>query len=316
MRVPSRSRKTARLIKLQNPNPKLQRNPKSKAPTTFCHGVRASGSIALRLRLGAWRFFGVWSLVFGASSLVFETGQQFLRRNGGGADLAHDNSGHVVGKDRRFERRCACGNGQGQRRDDRVTRARNIEDLLGHGRYVMRLLAALAEQHSLVAQRDQQQSRPQVAQQFFRGAHQSGVIQRIGGPRRTAVDHAGQFKRFLPIRRDEGYSRQVQMVNGLGVETEPEAARAAEFFDFIEQRLSYYPFAVIAQNDRVRGRKFPTQNFQQALRGHFVQVLARLAVDPHDLLLVRDDPCLDAGGAVKVLQQAVAANPLLLQQAR
>ena len=106
------------------------------------------------------------------------------------------------------------------------------------------------------------------------------------------------------------------MVDRLGVEAEPQAARAAEFFDFIEQRLSYDPFAVIAHNDRVRGRKFSAENLQQTLRGHFVQVLARLAVDPHDLLLVRDDPRLDAGGAVEVLQQAVAADALLLQQAR
>src|SRR2546427_13176514 len=86
MMVPSRSRKTARVIdqtpntreqtpntkhqtpkKLQTTNPKLQRNRKFQAPMIFCHRVSPPGSTVLRLRLGAWIFFGVWSLVFGVS---------------------------------------------------------------------------------------------------------------------------------------------------------------------------------------------------------------------------------------------------------
>src|SRR5205823_8326585 len=87
MRVPSRSRKTAGLIrlqipvssfqtpntkhqtpiKLQTPNPKLQRNTKSQAPIRFHDGALPYGSILLRLRLGVWIFFGVWNLVFGVS---------------------------------------------------------------------------------------------------------------------------------------------------------------------------------------------------------------------------------------------------------
>ena len=105
------------------------------------------------------------------------------------------------------------------------------------------------------------------------------------------------------------------MVDGLGIETEPETAGAAVFLDFFEQRLGHHAFAVIAHDDRVHGGEFPAQDFQQARRGHFVQIVPCLAVDPHDLLLVGDDPRFDAGGAVEVLQQAVAANALLLQQA-
>src|SRR5256885_13118677 len=144
MMVPSRSRKTARVIKLQNPNPKLQRNPKSKAPTTFCHCVRASVSVALRLWPGPWRYFGVWSLVFGASSLALETRQQFLRRHCGRADFADDHARRVIGEYGRFHGGRARRDGQGERRDDRVTRAGDIEHFPGGRGNVIRLLAALA----------------------------------------------------------------------------------------------------------------------------------------------------------------------------
>jgi hypothetical protein len=96
-------------------------------------------------------------------------------------------------------------------------------------------LPALAEQHAEFAQRDQQHRRAQFVEQAFRNQHEIFVRERIRISR--FVRQIRQFKGLLAIRRDEREAAQIQMMRRLGVETEPDAARAAERFDFVEQRL-------------------------------------------------------------------------------
>src|SRR5881396_2173491 len=147
MMVPSRSKKTARFIKRQTPSAKLHRNSKSQAPITFRHGVFALESAVLRLRFGAWSFFGVWSLGFGTSSpFAFETRQQFLRRHRGRAHFADDSARRVIGKNRRLQGRGPGSNSQGERRNHGVARAGNIKHFASERRNVERLLSALTQE--------------------------------------------------------------------------------------------------------------------------------------------------------------------------
>src|SRR5882724_5497737 len=168
MMVPSRSRKTARLIRDQIPAPKLLRNSKSEAATTFRHRVFASERAVLRLRLEAWSFFGIWSLGFGASSasspFALETRQQFFRRHGGCAHFADDSARRVIGENRRLQRRGPGGNGQSERRNHGVARAGNIKHFARERRNVERLLSALTQEQTVVAQCNKKQRGFQVAQ--------------------------------------------------------------------------------------------------------------------------------------------------------
>ena len=116
-----------------------------------------------------------------------------------------------------------------------------------------RLLPALAEQHAQFAERDEQDGRAEFVEQAFGGEHEILVGERIGAAR--FVRQVRQFKGFLAIGRDEREAGQVQMVNRLGIETQPDAARAAKRFEFIEQRLGDDAFAIIADNHGVRFRE-------------------------------------------------------------
>ena len=185
---------------------------------------------------------------------MVKTFQQFLRRRYGRADFADDDARRVIRKNRRFERRRARRNRQRERGDDRVARAGNVEHFLRDGRDVKRLLPALAEQHAQFAERDQQHRRAQFVEQSFRDEHEIFVGQRIRVAR--FVRQIRQFKSFLAVRRDERKAGQIQMMHRLGVEAQPDAARAAERFDFIEQRLRHDALAVIADNDGGGLREF------------------------------------------------------------
>src|ERR1019366_4327553 len=130
-----------------------------------------------------------------------KTFRQFLRRGRRRADFADDDSGGLIGKNRRFNRRRPRRNRQCERGDHRVARAGNVEHFLRHRRNVKRFLPALAEQHPGFAKRDEQQRRTQFREQLFRDKHEIFVRKRIfvfGFVRQIR-----QFKRFFSIRRDE-----------------------------------------------------------------------------------------------------------------
>jgi hypothetical protein len=103
-------------------------------------------------------------------------------------------------------------------------------------------------------------------------------------------------------------------VNRFGVEAQPDAARAAKRFDFVEQRLGDDPFAVIPDNDGVGFREFRFEFRQQPAGQARLQAIARFAVNAHDLLLVCDDAGLDTGMARGVGQQAAAVDILSTEQ--
>ena len=130
-----------------------------------------------------------------------ETLEQFFRRGRRRADFADDDAGGVVGKYRRFNRRCARRNRQRETGNDRVACAGNIEDFLRHRRDVKWFVSALAEQHSKFAERDEQQRGIQFFQQPFRDEHEISVCEWIRVLR--FIRQIGQLKRLFAVRRDE-----------------------------------------------------------------------------------------------------------------
>ena len=101
-----------------------------------------------------------------------KTLEQFPGRGRGGADLADDDAGGVVGEDGRFYGRCASRYREGERGNHRVAGAGNVEHLLRHRGNVERLLPALAEQHAQFAERDEQERRTQFVEEPFRHEHE------------------------------------------------------------------------------------------------------------------------------------------------
>ena len=162
------------------------------------------------------------------------------------------------------------------------------------GRDVKRLVVGAAEQHPQFAQGDEQEHRTKFLQEPVHGLHQVAVGEGIRVP--GVVRHIGEFEGFLAIGRNERETLQVQMVDGFGIEAQPDAVPAAKCFDLIQQRLGDGAFAVIAHDHRRRARQPGFQGGEQAVSCR-IHPRARLAVEPHDLLLMRDDAGLDAGAA-------------------
>ena len=100
------------------------------------------------------------------------------------------------------------------------------------------------------------------------------------------------------------------MVDRLGIEAQPDAARAAKRFDFVQQRLGDDAFAVIADDHGVRLAKFRFDFGQQTPGEARVQAVAGFAVNADDLLLVGDDAGFDAGMARRIGEQSAAVDVL------
>src|ERR1051325_881974 len=115
--------------------------------------------------------------------LLGEAGEEFFGSDGGCANFANDNSSGVIGKNSGFERRCAAGDGESKSSNDRVARARDVENFLSDCGNVMRCFTALTKQHSEFAQSNEQQGRAKFVEEAFRGTHQIRVGQRINIPR-------------------------------------------------------------------------------------------------------------------------------------
>ena len=178
-----------------------------------------------------------------------------------------------------------------------------------------RLLSALAKQHALFAECDQKHRRAQFIEQSFRNQHQIFVRKRIRiASRNGGIRQICQFERLLAVGRDERETGQIQVMHRLGIETEPDAPRAAKRFDFVEQRLGHNAFAVIADDDGGGARKFCLQTANQASGQFCVQAVARFAVNAHDLLFVGHDAGFDACVPRGIRDQSGAANFLSNQK--
>ena len=184
------------------------------------------------------------------SGFAGKTGEQFVRGDGGGAEFAHDNAGGVIGKIRGLDGRRARHDGKGEGGDDGVARAGHIKDLAGGGGDMERLLAALAEEHALFAQGDEEQGRLKVRQQFVRHPPQARRRWDGSAPWRSSGRPASSKASLrLGVRRDK--PDKIQKMGRLGVHAQPDAARAAQPPGFIQQRLGDDAFGVVAQNQGV-----------------------------------------------------------------
>ena len=86
-----------------------------------------------------------------------EIRKQFHPGHGGGSNFSYGDTGGMIRQNGRLFHGGAAGKRQSQRCNHGVARARDIEDFLRNGRDVKRLLPALAQEHSLIAERDEQQ---------------------------------------------------------------------------------------------------------------------------------------------------------------
>jgi len=224
-----------------------------------------------------------------------EAAGEFVGSDGGGADLADDHAGGVVGEDGGLERGGAGGDGEGEGGDDGVPGAGDVEDLLGDGGDVKRLLAGAAEEHAQFAERDEEQGGGEVLEETARGADEVEVAERVGVA--GFVGQSAELEGLLAVGRDEGEAGEVEVMDGLGVEAQPDAVTAAERLEGVEEGLGDDALAVVADDDGVGAGEAGLEGGEQAGVGALVEVAAGFAVDADDLLLVCDDAGLDAGVA-------------------
>src|SRR6266850_410806 len=90
-----------------------------------------------------WLSWRGWMRVFVLGNSSFEPCQQLIRSHGGSADLADHDAGGMIGKDGSLHWRSPGGNGEGESGDDRIARARDVEDFLGERRDVERFAVPL-----------------------------------------------------------------------------------------------------------------------------------------------------------------------------
>ncbi len=130
-----------------------------------------------------------------------EAVDEFGWGDGGGADLADDDAGGVVGKDGGLDWSCAGGDGEGEGGDDGVTGATDVEDFAGDGGDVERGIVATTQEHAEFAEGDEQQGRGEGIDEVFGDAEELGILEGIGMAR--AIGQPGEFKSFLAVGCDE-----------------------------------------------------------------------------------------------------------------
>src|SRR5260370_26631802 len=81
--------------------------------------------------------------------ILSKSGHQFISRHGRCSKLAYDHCTRVVGDFRRFGRSRSAGEAQGKESDSRITRARDIENLLRFGGAVVRRFFLLEKHHAV-----------------------------------------------------------------------------------------------------------------------------------------------------------------------
>src|SRR4051812_9248027 len=101
------------------------------------------------------------------------------------------------------------------------------------------------------------------------------------------------------------------MMHRLGIHAQPNTSLVTEMPERIDQCLADHPFAVIANDDRLRRKNARFSRSQQTSRRRAVKFGARFAIHSHELLLMRHDPSLDARRPIGVSMEAAAIHTLL-----
>src|SRR5437773_8121142 len=105
------------------------------------------------------------------------------------------------------------------------------------------------------------------------------------------------------------------MMNGLRIDAEPDAPRAAELFEVIEKELCHDSFSVITDDHRRHVGQLAFDGGEKALGGFCIQIGAGFSIHANDLLLLRNDPGLDASGPFRLDQEFRTFDLLLVQEA-
>src|SRR6266404_1790919 len=88
---------------------------------------------------------------FPSLEIMLEAREKFIARNGSGAKFSDHNGAAVIGNFGCFGRGGVAGEREGEKRDGSVARARNVKDLAGFGRNMVRRFVVLKKHHALFA---------------------------------------------------------------------------------------------------------------------------------------------------------------------
>src|SRR5678809_1158769 len=101
------------------------------------------------------------------------------------------------------------------------------------------------------------------------------------------------------------------MVDGFGIQAQPQAAFTALCFDYFQERLSDNSFAVVTNNDGGAAGNHLLQTACQPAADGPIDTIACFAVNPDHLLSVGHNTSLHAGGPGPGSHQASAADMVL-----
>src|SRR2546430_7798554 len=125
---------------------------------------------------------------------------------------------------------------------------------------------------------------------------------------------AGQFEGFFAVGSDQGKAGQVQMMDGFGINAQPDAALMTKVAKGIEERLGNDAFAIIADDHGLSGEDAGFGGGEQTARGWTIEVVTGFPVEADNLLLMGDNAGFNAGGPVSMREHATAIDVMLGEQ--
>ena len=188
---------------------------------------------------------------------------------------------------RRLRRARARTEREREQRDDRVARAAHVEDFARPRRRVVGRGVVAEQQHAVLAERDEQIFRVPFFQKHAPDFEQRGV----GGRRldRLARRQTRAGKGFRAVRLDDGHALPGERVVRIRIDGDDFPRAPRPLANRRGELRREQPFAVILDDD---GVDFRQQRVELRERGGGVlgmQALLFFAVDPHHMLLPRDD---------------------------
>ena len=216
---------------------------------------------------------------------------QLLAAHGVGAELSYDNARRQVGEEGGVPALESARKTGGEDGDDRIARARYIEDFL-RTRRDMHLFALAHERHAAFRTRHEHIFDSVLAHDVVGGLERLG-IRILDGVDENLVD-------FLDIWRDIVGAAILRPVRTLGVDDDGHAVRVRRFDDRRRRDLAARPLRVVGNDDGVDALgELAAHEGEELVDVDFFERLRALEVEPHHLLMSADDAHLRRRRAVR-----------------
>ena len=216
---------------------------------------------------------------------------QLLTAHGVGAELSYDDARREVSEEGGVPALESTCKASGEDGDNRIARARYIENFL-RARRDMHLLALAHECHAVFRARREHIFDSVLAHNVMGGLERLS-IRILDGVDENLVD-------FLDIRRDVVSAAVLRPVRALGIDDDGHAVRVRRFDDRRRRDLAARPLRVVGNDDGVDAlSELAAHESEEFVDVDLLKRLRALEVEPHHLLMSADDAHLRRRRAVR-----------------